>query len=240
MGIQIKQEEHGALGGEIMIRDIKAILTLKKESEILNISIVLGTLVIGGVIAMLTSTSGITRKEMFMLVGGFMAFMYLIIGVMVKLFNNTEETYKGLSFGFTRRKLFTYSRLVDLAELIVLALIELIFFNEYGFTIIIRVGLILFGLVMWTEGIGGNSIIRYGKTAYIVYYVFMFVVMFGGPRLVAKVPVLKNGAIKFLEGLINPAAAQAPVWIGLIAFVVLGLIVNWITFRKIPVNQVLM
>ena len=89
---------------------------------------------------------------------------------------------------------------------------------------------------MWIEGIAGNGMLRYGKIVYWIYYICFLLIMIGVPRLIGEATGMSDATALLVDMIINPFYNQLPVWIGIMAFAVAGLVVNWITFRKIPVN----
>jgi hypothetical protein len=64
------------------------------------------------------------------------------------------------------------------------------------------------------------------------------VVFIGCPRIFSAVPTLGQAFAMAVDMFITPVYNQTAVWGGLLAFILAGIVVNWITFRKIPVNVV--
>ena len=89
---------------------------------------------------------------------------------------------------------------------------------------------------MWVEGIAGNSVVRYGKIAYWVYYFVFLFACIALPRLGYFIPSFGTPLAVLWDFFINPFFNQGIVWTAILVFDMLGLIVNWLTFRKIPVN----
>lgn len=216
--------------------NIKAICQLKKYSEIYNAVILVLSLTVGIILELIFRKSGMDETYMGDVIAVAVGFGYALINLFIKIFVLADEVPRGLSFGMTRKALFGYSRLVDLIEIIIFAIIAAIASASITLGVIFKSAALMFGVIMWIEALAGNGMLRYGKVVYWIYYIFFMVVMLGGPRVIESVTGAADGAAALADMFINPFYNQLPVWSCVIAFAVIGLIINWLTFRKIPVN----
>lgn len=221
-----------------MVRDIRAIAQLKKFGALYNLIIVLIAAIGGCVLYFVIEDATTPIEEVKQIVAGMIVMIYLIVNLFIKIFLMVDEVARGLSFGMTRRKLFIYSRLADLLEIIVLVAVAYLFISDFGPQLIIKAGVLTFGVITWVEGVAGNSVIRYGKIAYWIYYIVFMFIFIGCPRIFSAVPTLGQAFAIAIDAFITPAYNQAAIWGGLLVFVLAGIVVNWITFRRIPVNVV--
>ena len=220
-----------------MSRDIKAILHIKKYNELFNIFMV--AIIVAAMLLMIVFFSADTSFETdslsMMLAGGIIG-GYVGTSMFFKIFFIADEVPRGLTFGMTRRKLFIGCRIVDLLEIIFFTLVAFAFLKAIGVSMILKVAVTLYGIYMWVEGIAGNSVVRYGKIAYWVYYFVFLFACIALPRLGYFIPSFGTPLAVLWDFFINPFFNQGIVWTAILVFVLLGLIVNWLTFRKIPVN----
>jgi hypothetical protein len=100
-----------------------------------------------------------------------------------------------------------------------------------------KLAVIAFGFFTLLSGVVGNSIVRYGKTAYWVYYILFLVICFGTPRLIHLVPAFGDFLASTVDHITNPVYSQGPIWIGILVFVAISGFISWLTFRKIAVNS---
>ncbi|MDC7278975.1 hypothetical protein NXH64_05585 [Butyrivibrio fibrisolvens] len=220
-----------------MSRDIKAILHIKKYNELFNLFMI--AIIIAAMLIMClvfsTNTSFDTEGLSMILAGGIIG-GYVGTSMFFKIFFIADEVPRGLTFGMTRKKLFVGCRIVDMLEILFFTLVAFAFIKVIGVSMILKVAVALYGVYMWVEGLAGNSVVRYGKIAYWVYYfVFLFAVI-ALPRLGYFIPSFGTPLALAWDFFINPFFNQGIVWTSILVFDLLGLIVNWLTFRKIPVN----
>lgn len=220
-----------------MSRDIKAILHLKKYNELFNVMVVGIIFVMMFVLSFIFSKDGSMNMDeaRVMMIGGIVG-GYIGISLFFKIFFIADEVPRGLTFGMTRRKLFVSFRIVDFLEILILSVLALVLIHEADVSLILKAAALLFGVFMWVEGLAGNNVVRYGKIVYWIYYfVFLFVVI-ALPRLDYFIPGFGTPLAVLADHFINPVYNQVMVWTTIIAFGFVGFIVNWITFRRIPVN----
>lgn len=217
--------------------NIKAICQLKKTGEIWNLFLIALAILIGVVLEFIFRSTGMEDDTPYGdLIAGILAYGYVIINVFIKVFLQADEVPRGLCFGMTRKVLFGYSRIADFLEIAVFAIIVSLISASVATTTIFKIAIIVFGLIMWIEATAGNGMLRYGKVVYWIYYICFLLIMIGGPRLIGEATGMSDATAHLVDMIINPFYNQLPVWIGIMAFAVAGLVVNWITFRKIPVN----
>lgn len=216
-----------------MIRDIKATFEIKKYNEIFYGIIVFGAVLLSLIITACTEDD-LTLVE---LCASFIAGGYIAMSLFFKPFLVSTDFPRALSFGMTRRKMFIYTRLYDLAEIIVISLIIIALPNVVGAGAVLKIAALCFGVFSLISGAVGNSIIRFGKNAYWVYYVSIFVLMFGIPRLSHIFPVIRDCFASAFDHLVNPVYNQLGIWFGIIVFIVVTLIIAWLTTRKVAVNN---
>ena len=219
-----------------MTRDIRAILELKKGSEICNGIVVLFSMGLAIILNVILADSGVDFKALTMILVGAGVGGYMTVNSFVKIFMLAEETPRGLAFGMTRRKLFLLSRAVDLVEILILAILSVVLLRDINAGLIFKMAAAAFGFFMWLEGLAGNNVVRYGKIAYWIYYICFMLVMFGVPRLIGAIPGVADAWARFFDGFTNSVYSQGPIWIGLLVFILLGILVNWLTFRTLAVN----
>ncbi len=217
--------------------NIKAICQLKKTGEIWNLFLLALAILIGVVLEFIFSSTGTEDDIPYGdLIAGILAYGYVIINVFIKVFLQADEVPRGLCFGMTRKVLFGYSRIADFLEIAVFAIIVSLVSVSVATITVFKIAIIVFGLIMWIEATAGNGMLRYGKVVYWIYYICFLLIMIGGPRLIGEATGMSDATAHLVDMIINPFYNQLPVWIGIMAFAVAGLVVNWITFRKIPVN----
>ncbi len=217
--------------------NIKAICQLKKTGEIWNLFLLALAILIGVVLEFIFRSTGTEDDIPYGdLIAGILAYGYVIINVFIKVFLQADEVPRGLCFGMTRKVLFGYSRIADFLEIAVFAIIVSLISASVATITVFKIAIIVFGLIMWIEATAGNGMLRYGKVVYWIYYICFLLIMIGGPRLIGEVTGVSDATALLVDMAINPFYNQLPVWIGIMAFAVAGLVVNWITFRKIPVN----
>ena len=217
--------------------NIKAICRLKKTGEIWNLFLIALAILIGVVLEFIFRSTGMEDDTPYGdLIAGILAYGYVIINVFIKVFLQADEVPRGLCFGMTRKVLFGYSRIADFLEIAVFAIIVSLVSVSVATITVFKIAIIVFGLIMWIEATAGNGMLRYGKVVYWIYYICFLLIMIGGPRLIGEATGMSDATAHLVDMIINPFYNQLPVWIGIMAFAVAGLVVNWITFRKIPVN----
>ena len=217
--------------------NIKAIWQLKKNGEIWNLFIIVLAIVIGITLQLIFKKVGIEDEASFgdILVAG-IAYGYMIINLFIKVFVLADEVPRGLSFGMTRKVLFLYSRLADLAEILFIAVIAMLIPTSLTPNTILKIAIAVYCLFNWIEATAGNGMLKFGKVVYWIYYILFLVIMIGGPRFIESVSGVADGTALITDMFINPFYNQLYVWLGILAFSAAGLFVNWLTFRKIPVN----
>ncbi|WP_458459929.1 hypothetical protein [Pseudobutyrivibrio sp.] len=217
--------------------NIKAIWQLKKNGEIWNLFIIVLAIVIGTTLQLIFKKVGIEDEASFgdILVAG-IAYGYMIINLFIKVFVLADEVPRGLSFGMTRKVLFLYSRLADLAEILFIAVIAMLIPTSLTPNTILKIAIAVYCLFNWIEATAGNGMLKFGKVVYWIYYIIFLVIMIGGPRFIESVSGAADGTALIIDMFINPFYNQLYVWLGILAFTLAGLFVNWLTFRKIPVN----
>lgn len=219
-----------------MGRDIKAICEIKKVSELTNLFIIV---LCAGLALLFTTVLGtfdhsiseIVSIMVFVIVAG-----YVFLNTFLKIIVLTEEVSRGITFGMTRRKLFTYLRIVDLLEIVVLMILALALVDNVDKTLIFKIAALVYGIFMWIEGLAGNNVIRYGKIAYWVYYICFFMIMIAGPKLYYIIPAARDFRMRLIDGFTNNFYNQGYLWLVLVIFMGLGMFVNWLTFRRLSVN----
>ncbi|MBQ8488748.1 MAG: hypothetical protein IJ535_03100 [Pseudobutyrivibrio sp.] len=217
--------------------NIKAIWQLKKNGEIWNLFIIVLAIVIGITLQLIFKKVGIEDEASFgdILVAG-IAYGYMIINLFIKVFVLADEVPRGLSFGMTRKVLFLYSRLADLAEILFIAVIAMLIPTSLTPNTILKIAIAVYCLFNWIEATAGNGMLKFGKVVYWIYYIVFLVIMIGGPNFIESVSGAADGRALIIDMFINPFYNQLYVWLGILAFTLAGLFVNWLTFRKIPVN----
>ena len=216
--------------------NFKAICHLKKISALSNL-VMLAVIMIGGaVLGILLGDEGIDEIAVGDLIAIMICFFYLLVNQIIKVFVHADEVPRGLCFGMTRKVLFGYSRLADFIEILIFAIAAIIFSRTISINVILKMACIVFGVIMLVEGIAGNGILRYGKTAFWVYYIVWLFSIIVVPRIISSNANAKDARGLIVDLVINNVYNQLFVWLGIVAFAVFALILNWITFRKIPVN----
>ena len=170
-----------------MSRNLRAIIQIKKMNELLTMGGVFLMSIVMVLIVFFVADEAELGDSLRILWIGFFAGGYCMMNLFIKIFIMTDEVPKGLSFGMTRHTLFIYSRLVDLAEIIFMAIVATIGLGEID-SMVFKIAALFFGLFMWLEGTAGNSVIRYGKMAYWIYYIVVMLVSIGLPRLTQIFP----------------------------------------------------
>ncbi len=221
-----------------MVRDIRAIARLKRTGEISNLLILVGGLILAGVISFFLRDEISSAEEVTDIIAGVVCGIFVLVTLFIKVFFMADEIPKALSFGMTRHKLFVYSRLVDLLEVAVIALLAFFLQNFVDGRSIFRIAILYYGVIMWMEGLAGNNVIRYGKIAYWIYYIFFLAFFMGFPKVINAVPAVADAVEKFAKFLSSPASNLMYLWSGIILFVFLGIAVNWLSFRRLAVNFV--
>lgn len=220
-----------------MERFIQKAISLKKADEIANLLYILFGIVLSIIIWLITGDFGKEPLLFAKAMCGIVAVTYFFGNVFLKVMLLPEEVMRGLSFGGTRREVFAISRIVDLIEVIVVALPAL-FICKGNENMIFELGALCFGFFMWTEGLVGNNIIRYGKIAYWIYYIVVLPVMGALPKLTRLIPEFGVSCKNFADAVVNSGTNELYVWSVIAIFVIVGIVVNWLTFRKIPVKNV--
>lgn len=220
-----------------MNRDIRAIVQIKKYSEFFNLLVVVFAIVLMMVIGVVINANdpldpGEMREMLLFGVGG----AYLGTNLFFKIFFIADEVPKGLSFGMTRKKLFVGLRIVDFLELVIVTVLALIFIAEADASVILKTAVCLYGLFMWIEGLAGNNVVRYGKSVFWIYYIIFMFVCIGLPRITHVFPESATPFVMIFDFFTNSFFNQGIVWAALVVFVLAGIFVNWLTFRKLAVN----
>jgi hypothetical protein len=223
-----------------MSRDIRATAQLKKYSELYNLYIIIGVLILDVVLYIVFRATGVSEGTS---AGEFISMMYgITVGILcsalvfVKMFMMVDEVSRGLCFGMTRRELFICMRIVDLLEIIVIAVISTLVLRSVDASLIFKIAFLVYGIIMVIEGLAGNNIIRYGKAAYWVFYIAFLGFFLGGPRLIGVIPGGEAFVEDLIEMFINPAYNQGVLWAKILGFNAFGLLINWLTFRTISVK----
>ena len=216
-----------------MIKDFKGVLVLKRANIITTAAIMVGMVLLAVVLGLILDIDELG-------IGNFIAIIvstgYVFLNMFIRLMFMADETPRGLAFGITRRSLFLNSRIYDLLELAVVVLIVAISWQGADLGLLIKAAVLIYGIFMLVEGTGGNAVVRYGKTAYWVYYIIFLVFCLGFPRLMSMVRSVGEFMNKSFDALFKNPYTQTSSWIGILVFVAIAMAINWITFRKIPVN----
>lgn len=217
-----------------MRKNMKAVLLLR-SGEICTCVLIMA---IAGIVALVTgiflTSQNMEFREVMYLIGTTFV-VYPFINLFLRILFLVDETSKGLSFGMTRRVFFIISRIYDCIEVILIALLIILFFGS-DYAQLIGIGAVLYlGLMMWIEGLVGNNVIKYGKIVYIVYYVSLLVLLIGGPKV-----LLLAGLEDSIGGIGCSILAvngfEVMMLVAASIFIILGVVCNWLTFRKVPVN----
>lgn len=223
-----------------MSRNIRAIAQLKKNSELYNLFIVLGVAILDVILYCIFLATGVadgeSARDYLEIMFGITVGVFCSISIFIKVFMMVDEVSRGLCFGMTRRTIFIYSRVVDLLEILIVAVIALVVLKDTDASLIFKIAITFYGIIVWIEGLAGNNVIRYGKIAYWVFYVAFMLIAIGGPRGIKFIPGGKDFMAIVVDMFINPFYNQGIVWAWILGFTALGMIVNWLTFRKISVN----
>ncbi|MBO4911125.1 MAG: hypothetical protein J5504_00235 [Butyrivibrio sp.] len=215
-----------------MIRDVKAIICLKKKNMFWNVAIA-----IIGIVAMIFLMLYLWDDERANLYTGLYMASFMALCMCVKVCFMAVEIPRGLSFGMTRVKLFAWNRVWDFIELVIIFL-PVAFWAENGVYLSFKLMVIFFGFNMWLEGIAGNSILKLGRVAWWTYYVLFFALFMTVPKIIFSILGFEEVLNLFFDRILSNGADQLQIWIGIIAFVVTGTWINWMTFRKIEVRFV--
>ncbi len=215
-----------------MIKDIKKIVCLKKASELLILLLVAFVITLVNVVAFLSGVNDDVTIFIAFISG---IFSYVGFAVFFKPMMIPIEVPRGLSFGMTRHKLFVWSRIMDFAELFVLFL-PLIFIPDFGVAVYLKLLILCFGVIMWVEGLAANSILRFGKAAYFVYYFAFIALVMAISRVYDKIPGFSEQMGKIFTATLDTNLANFNILVVFLLFTVAGLIVNWMTFRNVSVD----
>ena len=230
---------YGYVGG-FMSRNIRAMAQLKKNTELYNLFIIIGILVLDvilyGIFRVTGVSDGESASEYISMMYGMTVGIFCSVVVFIKLFMMVDEVTRGLCFGMTRRTLFTYSRIVDLLEILIVAVVSILVLRSMSAALILKIAFAFYGLLMLIEGLAGNNILRYGKAAYWVFYIAFMCLFLGAPRLIGVIPGAVDFVATVVEMFINPFYNQGIVWASILGFIAIGVIINWYTFRKLAVN----
>ena len=212
-----------------MLRDFKTVICLKKTNILLNI-----VMVTFGILLVIFAARLLRDEGFFYLQWGFLTASIVAVCMCVKWCMSATEVPRGLSFGITRYKLFIWSRVWDFLELVII-IFPVVFCLKDGFYPCFKLVIILFGFAMWLEGLAGNSVIRFGMLAFWSYYVTIIAAFVLTARVVLSDSVAHYMGNGFFGVLLSTGSDRLQVWAGIMAFVAAGLLINWLTFRKIEV-----
>ena len=217
-----------------MSGNIKALARLKKTSELYNLVIVFLT---GFFMPTIVFMAGGYRKDLGTIrtiAATAIAGIYVGANLFLKIITLSNEVTRGLTFGMTRKKLFVLERVADIAEILVVACIAFLLIGRGS--MIVKLIILVFGLFNWVEGLAGNNMMRYGKKAFWVYYIIYFAVTLIIPRTLGASDKIVEITRLFMDWIRGAVLGQPQLWTGVVIFAIVGLMVNWLTFRKIPVN----
>ena len=217
-----------------MSRDIKAIARLKKLSEIYNLLIMSFVLLVVLIGIIIPGRRDIGAGNIRMVIATVISGVYVGVNLFIKLITMADEITRGLTFGMTRKKLFVLERVADIAEILVVACIAFLLIGRGS--MIVKLIILVFGLFNWVEGLAGNNMMRYGKKAFWVYYIIYFAVTLIMPRTLGASDKIVEITRLFMDWIRGAVLGQPQLWTGVVIFAIVGLMVNWLTFRKIPVN----
>ncbi|SFU89901.1 hypothetical protein [Butyrivibrio sp. INlla21] len=217
-----------------MSRDIKAIARLKKLSEIYNLLIISFVVLLVLFIGFISGDDDMRVGNIRILIATLISGIYVGVNLFIKLITMADEITRGLTFGMTRKKLFVLERMTDIAEILVVACIAFLLIGRGS--MIVKLIILVFGLFNWVEGLAGNNMMRYGKKAFWVYYIIYFAITLIIPRTLGASDRIVEITRLFMDWIRGTVLGQPLLWTGSIIFAIVGLVVNWITFRRIPVN----
>ncbi|RKM63384.1 hypothetical protein D6856_04475 [Butyrivibrio sp. XB500-5] len=217
-----------------MSRDIKAIARLKKLSEIYNLLIISFIVLLVLFIGFISGDDDMRAGNIRILIATLISGIYVGVNLFIKLITMADEITRGLTFGMTRKKLFVLERVADIAEILVVACIAFLLIGRGS--MIVKLIILVFGLFNWVEGLAGNNMMRYGKKAFWVYYIIYFAVILIFPRTLGASDKIVEITRLFMDWIRGAVLGQPQLWTGVVIFAIVGLMVNWLTFRKIPVN----
>ena len=218
-----------------MSRDIRAIWQIKKQSEFFSLIVVSVAIVGGLILNFIFGKMGMDEDFIGDVILGAMSFAYILMNFFIKVMLVAEEVPRGISFGMTRKKLFIYSRAIEFAELLILAIIAISCSSVLTINTTGKIIMIIFGMLMISEGLVGNNLLRYGKIVYWIYYVLFVIVIIGGPRLAESTPAVYDAGAVVIDVIITPFYNQFFVWGGVLLFTCVCVFINWLTLRRVPV-----
>jgi hypothetical protein len=208
---------------------------LKKTEEMVNAGIIIGALILSLLfkyVFFAEDTSLLQWASFFILS------TYLSTNLFIKFIMMADELPRGIALGMTRKKMFVYMRCFDLLELLIISVFAIITLHTYGVGLILKVAALVYGLFTLLGGIVGHNTVRYGKVAYLIYYVVMFLFMIGLPRLMHLFSGLADNMALAKDYIVNPVYNQGMIWGIIIAFLAVSMFINWLTMRKIAVSNV--
>lgn len=215
-----------------MIKDIKKIICLKKASEkyvFFTVVLFFSVMIIG----LLTAGISDVRGMYFAFTMG--ACVYFGSAMLIKTIMIAVEVPRGLSFGMTRHKLFIWSRIVDFAGLFIF-FFPLVFVPDLGAAVYLKLLILCFGVIMWVEGLAANSILRFGKVAYWIYYILFITVTMGISRITDEFPGASEQMKKFMTVTLDNDFDNFSILFAFLLFAAAGLLINWLTFRNVSVD----
>ena len=219
-----------------MGRQFKAMFEVRKEGLIINFIILVCAMVLGVVIAFFTMDD-FDVEVMRIAAGAAGAGTYVSMSIFFRIVYYSMESQRSVLFGMTRKQSFLMEKLFDLMEIAVIAFIVALVIPGNNYMMIIKTALLVFGLFSFLEGVGGTSVIRYGKTAYWVCYITIFVIFIGLPKILHFIPGAFDKFTEIVQGFSGTSYNQSAIWTFIICLIVISELINWITFRKIAVSS---
>jgi hypothetical protein len=219
-----------------MGRKINGMFQIRKEGMLINFSIFFIAMALAGVISFLTMDEKSTEVVRSACVGGG-AVTYFSMGVFFKIVYYSMESQRAVLFGLTRRTTFFFVKIFDFIEVSIIALLCAIIMPGGEYLLVFKLAILVYTFYAFLEAICGNCVIRFGKTAYIVCYIGIFVAFIGIPKILSLIPAAWDFFSKIVQGFTSASYYQGVFWGTMLGGLAVIIVIHWLLFRKIAVSS---
>lgn len=219
-----------------MGRKINGMYEIRKEGILINIAVFFIAMAFSTFMAFITTDKSDMDVLRTAAVGGG-AVTYFSLGVFFKIVYYSMESQRAVLFGMTRKATFIFVKIFDFIEIAIIALLSAIILPGGKFIMVFKIAILVYVFYAFLEAICGNCVIRFGKTAYWVCYIAIFLAFLGIPKILSFVPGAWEFIGKIVMGFLSTGYYQGAFWGCLLGSLAVVIVIHWMLFRKVAVSS---
>jgi len=216
---------------------LRSFCYIKKNHWIISAIITAVALVLCMIISHILVRTGEVDNHEIKLIELIILAIYLMTDVsLFKCIHHVENVPKALGYGMTRRTYFIGNLLANILEALVMGLIAVLVSGGDYWQTIIKYGVFFTVIEIFLEGVIGNSVIKYGRKLFGIYYIIFVGLCVSMSKIEIALPHVADTINNFFNNLAKPTLMQPSYWCGITIAFVIALVINWLTFRKVEVR----